>query len=61
MTNRLFAASLGCPHRANNPKVYEVKRHLVFGMAVAAEAHLQTVRKRKTPTTNPPPPPNEAG
>ena len=41
----------------NNPKLYEVERHLIFGTAEAAEAHLQKVRKSKTPTTNPPPPP----
>ena len=41
----------------NNPKLYEVERHLIFGTAEAAEAHLQKVRKGKTPTTNPPPPP----
>ena len=40
----------------NNPKLYEVERHLIFGTAEAAEAHLQKVRKGKTPTTNPPPP-----
>ena len=45
----------------NNPKLYEVERHLMFGKAKAAEVHLQKVRKGKTPTTNPPPPPNEAG
>ena len=39
----------------NNPKLYEVERHLIFGTAEAAEAHLQKVRKGKTPTTNPPP------
>ena len=38
----------------NNPKLYEVERHLIFGTAEAAEAHLQKVRKSKTPTTNPP-------
>ena len=38
----------------NNPKLYEVERHLIFGVAEAAEAHLQKVRKGKTPTTNPP-------
>ena len=42
-----------CP---NNPKLYEVERHLIFGTAKAAEVHLQKVRKGKTPTTNPPPP-----
>ena len=31
----------------NNPKLYE--RHLIFGMAEAAEAHLQKVRKGQTP------------
>ena len=40
----------------NNPKLYEVERHLLFGTAEAAEAHFQKVRKGKTPTTNPPPP-----
>ena len=38
----------------NNPKLYEVERHLIFGTAEAAEAHFQKVRKGKTPTTNPP-------
>ena len=38
-----------------DPKLYEVERHLIFGTAQAAEAHLQKVRKGKTPTTNPPP------
>ena len=38
----------------NNPKLYQVERHLIFGTAQAAEAHLQKVRKGKTPTTNPP-------
>ena len=37
----------------NNPKLYEVE-HLIFGMAKAAEVHLQKVRKGKTPTTKPP-------
>ena len=41
---------------ANNPKLYEVERNLIFGMAEAADTHLQKVRKGKTPTTNPPPP-----
>ena len=41
----------------NNPKLSEVERHLIFGTAEAAEAHLQKVRKGKTP---PPPNPNEA-
>ena len=36
----------------NNPKLYD----LIFGTAEAAEAHLQKVRKGKTPTTNLPPP-----
>ena len=40
----------------NNPKFYEVERQLIFGTAKAAEAHLQKVRKGKTPTMNPPPP-----
>ena len=40
----------------NNPKLYEVERHLVLGTAQAAEAHLQKMRKGKTPTTNPPHP-----
>ena len=40
----------------NNPNLYEVERQLIFGTAEAAEAHLQKVRKGKTPTTNPPPP-----
>ena len=31
-----------------------MERHLVFGTAEAAEAHLQKVRKGKTPTTTPP-------
>ena len=44
----------------NNPKPYEVERHLIFGTAEAAEAHLQKVRKGKTPTTNPPPPPQQS-
>ena len=35
----------------DNPKVYEVEHHLIFGTAEAAEAHLQKVRKGKTPTT----------
>ena len=39
----------------NNPKLYEVKRHLIFGTAEAGGAHLQKVRKGKTPTTTPPP------
>ena len=43
----------------NNPKLYEVERHLIFGTAQAAEAHLQKVCKGKTPTTNPPPPPTK--
>ena len=38
------------------PKLYEVERHLIFGRDEAAEAHLQKLRKGKTPTTNPPPP-----
>ena len=38
----------------NNPKLYEVERHLIFGTAEAAEAHLQKVRKGKT-TSNPRP------
>ena len=37
----------------NNHKLYEVERHLIFGTAEAAEAHLQKVRKDATPTTNP--------
>ena len=37
-----------------NPKLYDVERHLIFGTAEAAEAHLQKVLKGKTPTTNPP-------
>ena len=40
----------------NNPKVYEVERHLILVMAEAVEAHLQKVSKGKTPTTTPPPP-----
>ena len=40
----------------NNPKLYEVERYLIFGRAEATEAHLQKVRKGKTPTTNRPPP-----
>ena len=40
----------------NNPKLYEVERHLIFGTAEAAEAHLQKVRTGKTPTPNLPPP-----
>ena len=40
----------------NNRKLYEVERHLIFGTAKAAEAHLQKGRKGKTPTTNTPPP-----
>ena len=44
----------------DNPKLYEVEHHLIFGTAQAAEAHFQRVSKGKTPTTNPPPP-NEAG
>ena len=40
----------------SNPNLYEVECHLIFGTAEAAEAHLQKVRKGKTPTTNPPPP-----
>ena len=43
----------------NNPKLYEVERHLIFGTAEAAEANFQKVRKGKTPTTNPPPPPTK--
>ena len=43
----------------NNPKLYLVQHHLIFGTAEAAEAHLQQVRKGKTATTNPPSP-NEA-
>ena len=39
----------------NNPKLYEVERHLFLSTVEAAEAHLQKVRKGKTPTTNPPP------
>ena len=39
----------------NNPNLYEVERRLIFGTAEAAEAHLQKVRKGKTPH-----PPNEA-
>ena len=39
----------------NNPKLYEVGRHLIFGTAEAAEAHLQKVHRGKTPTMNPPP------
>ena len=33
----------------NNPKLYEVQRQLIFGTGEAAEAHLQNVRKGKTP------------
>ena len=40
----------------NNPMLYEVERHLIFGTAEAAEVHLQKVCKGKTPPTNPPPP-----
>ena len=40
----------------NNPKLYEVERHLIFSTAQAVQAHLQKVRKGRTPTTNPPPP-----
>ena len=40
----------------NDPKLYEVERHPIFGTTKAAEAHLQRVHKGKTPTTNPPPP-----
>ena len=36
----------------NNPKQYEVERHLIFGTAKTAEAHLQRVRKGKTPRPN---------
>ena len=38
----------------NNPKLYEVERHRIFGTAEAAEAHFQKVRKGKTFTNNPP-------
>ena len=38
---------------ANNPNFYEVERHLIFGTPEAAEAHLQKVRKGKTPTKLP--------
>ena len=38
----------------NNPKLYDLEPHLVFGTTEAAEVHLQTARKGKTPTTNPP-------
>ena len=44
----------------NNPKLYEVEHHFVFGIAEAAEGHLQKVRKGKTPTTNPPKPPKQS-
>ena len=40
------------PRYPNNSKVYEVERLLIFSTAEAAEAHLQKVRKGKTPTTN---------
>ena len=43
----------------SNAKLYEVEHHVIFGTAEAAEAHLQKVRKGKTPPC-PPPPPNEA-
>ena len=49
-----------CVRYPNDPRLYEVERHLIFGTAEAAEAHLQKVRKGKTPTTNPPPH-NQAG
>ena len=40
----------------NNPKLYEVERHLIFSTAEAAEARLRKARKGKAPTTDPPPP-----
>ena len=43
----------------NDRNLYEVERHLIFGTAAAAEAHLQKVCTGKTPTTNPPPPPQQ--
>ena len=43
----------------NNPKLYEVERHLIFSTAEAPEAHLQKVRKGKMPTTDPAPPPTK--
>ena len=45
-----------CVRYPNNPKLYEVEHHLIFGTAEAAEAHLLKVRKGKTPTTKSPPP-----
>ena len=39
----------------NNPQLYEVERHRIFGTAEAAKAHHRKVRKGKTPTTDPPP------
>ena len=39
----------------NYPKLPELERHIIFGEAEIAEAHLQKVRKGKTP-----PPPKEA-
>ena len=43
-----------CP---NNAELYDVDRHLIFGVADVAVALLQNVRKGKTPI--PPPPANE--
>ena len=37
-----------------------MEHHLIFGTAEAAEAHVQKVRKGKTPTTNHPPPPKRS-
>ena len=39
----------------NHPNTYDVQRHHLFGTAEAAEVHIQTVRKGKSPTTNNPP------
>ena len=44
---------------SNNPKLYEVERHHIFGTGEVTEAHLQKVRKGMTQTTKPPPPPTK--
>ena len=40
----------------NNQNLYEVLFHLIFGTVRAVEAHLQKLRKGKTPPPTPNPP-----